>query len=246
MQIRFCTFLQTCTILHGINNLFPQKPELRRVLDAKRIIFLHIDSDMYYLLHMRYFALSSNMSVLPAHLSKLWNIQHLVGKAGKGGEKIQSFETIYPESCTKELSNMARNLKKLRIGGKDCRHESLPPYNKFPPTLKSLTLAGTYLDWSQMSILALLEKLEVLKLKNKAFMGRIWETEDGDLRTLKLRNYSQLQEVPIELARIPNLTLLDLYEPHLAASCANRFIEEKEMFLKSEDVFKLSIYPPFL
>ncbi|XP_047939524.1 uncharacterized protein LOC125187054 [Salvia hispanica] len=244
---------QECLFIELIS---PEAFKLLRVLDAKRIIFLHIDSDMYYLLHMRYFALSSSMSVLPAHLSKLCNIQTLlvnttsrtldvkldvleftqlrhfktnasanlykVGKPGKGGEKIRSLGTISPESCTKELFNRSRNLKKMGIRGKlslllegriisfdslaelGClehlklisdvypilpsvgRLESLPPHNKFPQTLKSLTLAGTYLDWSQMSILALLEKLEVLKLKNKAFVGRIWETEEGGFQTLQV------------------------------------------------------------
>lgn len=104
-------------------------------------------------------------------------------------------------------------------------------------------------------------------------MGRIWEACDEgftslkylhiaetdlviwvasahhfpSLTRLKLRNCDQLQEVPIELADIQSLQLLDLYETKLAADSAKRLQEEMQRLLKGKNMdvtqFKLSIYP---
>ncbi|KAL1556286.1 putative late blight resistance protein R1A-3 [Salvia divinorum] len=321
----------------------PTSFKLLRVLNAKQIKFTHFLPDIGELLHLRYLALSSNISILPAYFSNFWNIQTLivnttsptleikpdilkfaklrhfktnasanlckVDTAHGGGEKLQSLATISPKSCTKELFNRAHNLKKLGIRGKisllldgkiesfenlaalsnlenlkllndaypnppsQGRLHSLPPHKNFPPALKSLTLAATYLEWSQIRILEHLENLEVLKLKEKAFVGQSWRTCGGgfrslkalhiaktnlstwvasashfpELRRLKLRNCNQLKNVPIELADIESLRLLDLYETKLAADSAKRFLVEKQRLLKEQskdtEDFKLSIYP---
>ncbi|XP_042009971.1 putative late blight resistance protein homolog R1A-3 [Salvia splendens] len=321
----------------------PTAFKLLRVLNAKQIQFTHIASDIGELLHLRYLALSSNLSVLPVYFSNFWNIQTLivnttsptldikpnilkftklrhfrtnasanlckVDTAHDGGVKLQSLATISPKSCTKETFSRASNLKKLGICGKlsllldkkiesfenlaalgnlenlklvndaypnppsEGRLHSLPPYNDFPPTLKSLTLVATYLEWSQIRILEHLENLEVLKLKEMAFVGESWITCDGcfrslkalhiaetnlstwvasasyfpELRRLKLRNCDQLKNVPIELADIASLQLLDLYETKLAADSARRFLVEKQSLLKERSMdtedFTLSIYP---
>ncbi|KAG8379663.1 hypothetical protein BUALT_Bualt07G0112500 [Buddleja alternifolia] len=138
----------------------------------------------------------------------------------------------------------------------------LPPADLFPPKLKSLTISDTYLDWSQMAVLGLLKYLEVLKLKDNAFVGKSWETEYGGfrhlevlyightnlaiwktladhfprLRRLELRNCEQLQEIPIELADISTLQLLDLFRASSAASSAKK-IQAKRTGIK------LSIFP---
>ncbi|PIN23085.1 hypothetical protein CDL12_04214 [Handroanthus impetiginosus] len=122
-----------------------------------------------------------------------------------------------------------------------------------------------------MSVLGLLENLEVLKLKEKAFMGKYWEAQDGGfrhlevlhigrtdlvswyalghhfprLRRLELKNCEELQDIPSGLADIPTLRLLDLHRTKLAATSAKR-IEAKKKQQKDPNAakFKLSIFPP--
>ncbi|KAK6127632.1 hypothetical protein DH2020_038611 [Rehmannia glutinosa] len=144
----------------------------------------------------------------------------------------------------------------------------LPPAYKFPAKLRSLTLSYTYLDWSHMSILGSLETLEVLKLKNYAFVGDCWVVADvgfrcleflhigrtnlalwvasshhfSKLRRLELRNCEKLKEIPIGLADIPCLQLLDLYYTKQAAVSARKILEAKNK--QEEKAFKLSILPP--
>ncbi|PIN20016.1 Apoptotic ATPase [Handroanthus impetiginosus] len=150
----------------------------------------------------------------------------------------------------------------------------LPPPNKFPPRLRSLTLSDTFLDWSQMSILGLLENLEILKLRHKSFMGKYWETADGGfrrletlhiervnlvswvasshhfprLRHLHLRNCDELRELPPGLADIPSLHLLELHLTKFAVASAKIIYVAKQKQQEEQAAkvsgFKLSIFPP--
>ncbi|XP_016453755.1 putative late blight resistance protein homolog R1A-3 [Nicotiana tabacum] len=52
----------------------------------------------------------------------------------------------------------------------------LPRLVSFPPNLKKLTLSKTYLPWEDMTIISKLPKLEVLQLKNSAFV-EAWSAE---------------------------------------------------------------------
>ncbi|XP_058192282.1 toMV resistant protein Tm-2 netted virescent-like [Rhododendron vialii] len=63
--------------------------------------------------------------------------------------------------------------------------QRLPPCNKFPPNLKRLTFADTFLEWEQMHVLGMLPKLEELKLKDNAFTGVRWSLVGGDFQKLK-------------------------------------------------------------
>ncbi|KAI5678726.1 hypothetical protein M9H77_09676 [Catharanthus roseus] len=106
----------------------------------------------------------------------------------------------------------------------------------FPPYLKRLTLSEFCLPWSEMSIIAELEHLEVLKLRTRAFEGDIWHMKDGDfpklrvlslckldieewnademedelppLEHLEVFNCRNLVELPFFLANIPTLKLI--------------------------------------
>ncbi|KAG8378701.1 hypothetical protein BUALT_Bualt07G0012600 [Buddleja alternifolia] len=259
---------------------------------------LEIKAEIWKMMHLRH--LKTNAS---ATLPK-------PGKSSKEGGKFRTLGTISPESCTEEVFDRARNLKKLGIRGKlatlldgktggsfdslgrlgnleklkllndvfphppsESQLASLPPAYKFPPKLKSLTISDTHLDWGQMSILGLLENLEVLKLENNAFMGRAWETADGGfrnlevlhigrtnlviwtcsahhfpkLRRLELSNCEELQEIPIELADIPSLQLLNLFRAISAAASAKKIEVAKQNMQEGTSKgsgFKLSIYPP--
>ncbi|KAL1568046.1 putative disease resistance RPP8-like protein 4 [Salvia divinorum] len=178
--------------------------------------------------------------------------------------------------CVGKLANLVK-LKLLNDvfprAPSQSRVQSLPPAYKFPPRLRSLTLSDTLLDWTKMSVLASLEKLQVLKLKGKAFMGHTWVTDDGgfrdlqalhightdlviwvasayhfpELRNLELYNCEKLQEVPIELADIPSFQRLELYQTKLAAASANRIHERKQKYIQERShkqrEFKLSVFP---
>ncbi|PHU02047.1 hypothetical protein BC332_27298 [Capsicum chinense] len=142
----------------------------------------------------------------------------------------------------------------------------------FPKTLRKLTFSGTSFEWSDMSKLGQLESLEVLKLKENAFKGEFWETELGgfsgllvlwiertDLKTWQASNRSfpclkriflisceNLQQIPEELADIPELQEMKLENTNKVAVKAAREIESKRKKNKLESSigFKLTVFPP--
>ncbi|KAL1534716.1 putative late blight resistance protein R1A-10 [Salvia divinorum] len=123
---------------------------------------------------------------------------------GEAGQNLQTLERLSPESCTVSFYKRAKNLKTLGISGnlanlfgkkflEELHHLEklklvnnvtfeatsedalrLPQLNCFPPYLKRLTLMKTSLDWQYMSTLAMITSLEVLKLKDNAFVGVSW------------------------------------------------------------------------
>nr|GMD46046.1 putative late blight resistance protein homolog R1B-17 [Ipomoea batatas] len=106
----------------------------------------------------------------------------------------------------------------------------------FPPNLKKLTLCYTYLPWKEMDTIAKLRHLEVLKLKDFAFCGPMWEPSEQGFRELKallisrsnlehwnassnhfpvlerlvLRYCWELKQIPINFAEIETLKLIVL------------------------------------
>lgn len=132
---------------------------------------------------------------------------------GEGGENLQSLSRLAPESCT-QVSKRACNLKALGVRGKlatlfskmsmETLHRleklklvndvpsgserqllSLPKPRCFPPKLARLTLSSTFLEWEHMSILAEIDTLEVLKLKENAFIGESWNPCDDVFPSLQ-------------------------------------------------------------
>ncbi|KAG6405988.1 hypothetical protein SASPL_133584 [Salvia splendens] len=101
----------------------------------------------------------------------------------------------------------------------------------------------------------LVKKLEVLKLKDKAFMGRIWEACDQGFTSLKSLHIAETNgSIVIWVASFQALqdsscaTVINFrIETKLAADSANRFQEEMQRLLKRKNMdvtqFKLSIYP---
>ncbi|XP_051123225.1 probable disease resistance protein RF45 [Andrographis paniculata] len=61
---------------------------------------------------------------------------------------------------------------------------ALPQPSFFPVGLKRLTLSATYLDWRCMPTLGKIVSLQVLKLKDNAFTGRLWDAEGHGFRGL--------------------------------------------------------------
>ncbi|KAK4402244.1 putative disease resistance RPP13-like protein 3 [Sesamum angolense] len=91
----------------------------------------------------------------------------------------------------KSLANLGR-LQKLKLVNdafprvaSENPLQALPQPDRFPPNLRILTLSSTFLDWKHMSVLGMLNALEVLKLKENAFMGKCWEVVAGGFNSLE-------------------------------------------------------------
>nr|GMC66996.1 putative late blight resistance protein homolog R1B-17 [Ipomoea batatas]GMC83217.1 putative late blight resistance protein homolog R1B-17 [Ipomoea batatas] len=147
-------------------------------------------------------------------------------------------------------------LEKLRVEGSDDHPLHLPPFNIFPKSLKELTFVSTRIPWEAMSIISMLPKLKVLKLKNFACTGQKWElTEDGgfpqlkvliisltdlkywmanveypfpNLERLKLKKCFELEEMLYSFAEVPTLQLIKLvYCSASLVRSANQIKEEQ-------------------
>lgn len=57
---------------------------------------------------------------------------------------------------------------------------------EFPSRLQKLSLSGMGYSWREMSSIASLKDLNVLKLKNYAFQGEVWEVEEKQFVSLLL------------------------------------------------------------
>ncbi|CDP21314.1 unnamed protein product [Coffea canephora] len=82
-----------------------------------------------------------------------------------------------------------------------------------PVTLKHLSLSRSYLPWEDMTFIAMLPNLEVLKLKNYAFQGPKWEpTEEGfhSLKHLLIENTDLIHWEAIIVRHFPCLQHLVL------------------------------------
>lgn len=112
-----------------------------------------------------------------------------------------------------------RHLEKLKIVN-DLVYESaserpllfLPQLDRFPPNLNRLTLSKTYLQWSRhMPILASINTLKILKLKDNAFTGKSWRAEGAgfqQLQFLLVENIEYLVEWTASSTHFPNLRWL--------------------------------------
>ncbi|KAL0373742.1 UNVERIFIED_CONTAM: putative disease resistance RPP13-like protein 3 [Sesamum radiatum] len=165
-------------------------------------------------------------------------------------------------SDNKNLANMGR-LEKLKLVNdafprvaSENPLQGLPQPDWFPPNLRILTLSSTFQDWKHMSVLGMLNALEVLKLKDNAFMGKCWEVNAGGfnsleymyiartnlqlwtfsgkddhfpkLRCLVLKNCEKLHEVPTSL--VEKLQILDMERvTKHAVTCARKIEQEKQM-----------------
>lgn len=190
-------------------------------------------------------------------------------ETSKDGSGFSLFSNIGKLACLE-------NLKLVNDNRLNANRLHLPPAYIFPQMLKKLTLVDTWFDWKDMSILGLLENLEVLKLKENAFRGQSWEQEDGgfprlqvlwiertDLTTWKassenfprlkhlvLISCEKLEKLPAELADVKNLQLMELQSSSESAARSARAIlkmkQEKERDGNKSSGFKLSIFPPDL
>ncbi|KAK1390114.1 hypothetical protein POM88_018292 [Heracleum sosnowskyi] len=171
--------------------------------------------------------------------------------------KLGNLETLKLLNDTFPLSPFQANLNRL------------PQWYKFPPSLKKLTFSDTLLDWKNMSTIGMLPNLEILKLKEKAFIGEHWESLDGGFRLLKvlqlgrtdlvrwdasshhfprlervvLKHCEKLQAVPYGLGGVSALKMLELYWPTPSAADSARLIQQQQHDMMNNG-FKLLVYPP--
>ncbi|KAI3454407.1 hypothetical protein Pfo_011070 [Paulownia fortunei] len=184
-----------------------------------------------------------------------------------GSRKLDSLGKL------RDLENLKLLNDVYTITPSEGRLPRLPLSDEFPPKLRSLTLSGTYLNWEQMYVLGMLGNLEVLKLKENAFVGECWEVMDGgfrflevlqigytnlvswkasghnfpSLRCLMLRNCEELEALPEGLATVPSLQVIDLHRPSKTAAASARKIQQEILALREKSRssgFKLSIFPP--
>ncbi|KAL2493690.1 putative disease resistance protein [Forsythia ovata] len=143
----------------------------------------------------------------------------------------------------------------------------LPVNLAFPPKLKKLTLSGCGISWKNMTIVGSLPNLEVLKLKDHAFEGPVWETNEGEfcklkfllierthlenwkaskthfpsLQCLSLRYCYKLVEIPSGIGEIPTLQVIRLYECCPSAVISAELIQEEQQSF-GNDVLQVCIY----
>ncbi|XP_012841251.1 PREDICTED: putative late blight resistance protein homolog R1A-3 [Erythranthe guttata] len=85
----------------------------------------------------------------------------------------------------------------------------------FPATVRKLTISGLGLPWEMMSAIGGMPNLEILRLKCGSFVGKKWETKEGEFEKLRfLMMYKlELDEWNVESSEhFPKLQRLVLYE----------------------------------
>ncbi|KAK6152771.1 hypothetical protein DH2020_012410 [Rehmannia glutinosa] len=183
----------------------------------------------------------------------------------KLGIRIElELDSIEPLSCFHHISNLRRleSLKCVIVNPIVAPH--IEPLPNFPSGLKKLTLSGLGYPWEEMSTIASLPNLKVLKLRCYAFRGPKWEIygeafaqleflliEDTDLvhwtvgdggfpflETVKLKHCYKLEEVPEEFRNsILTINLVDCNP--LAVTCAKEI--QKKMEQETGDCFAVMV-----
>lgn len=83
----------------------------------------------------------------------------------------------------------------------------------FPQSLKKFTLDGGNIPWEDMTMVGSLSNLQVLRLENDAFYGKVWTPIEGEfckLEVLYLRNMS-LEHWEADSVHFPRLKRLMFY-----------------------------------
>lgn len=177
------------------------------------------------------------------------------------------------EDGSKLIENFGElhDLTTLKLFNDDTSRSSLRNISSLFPKklakLKKLTLSGTRLNWPQISILGELEVLEVLKLKEHAFIGESWEKNYGsfpclmvlyiDRTNLKTWKASNEQFQRLSLLVLKNCTQilgfpscfeeLDELQTLNVSHCSKLVASAKELQNKKKDkgqTLTLTIYPP--
>nr|GMD41058.1 putative late blight resistance protein homolog R1B-14 [Ipomoea batatas] len=320
----------------------PKAYPLLSVFDAEALKFESLPKELYQLYHLRFLAVTTDLSTLSKLFTDLWNMQTLIlnttksavqvkadiwsmpklrhilsnaslvfpppknGKdkssASSSQEDLQTLSTISPNSCIEDIFAKTPNLLKLGVRGNLAElleskggiclfdnihklhnldnlkllHESandqgsmlwtFPRPEKFPGKLRKLTLHRTSFRWKDISTLASLDKLEVLKLEESAVKGDTWElnkevvfnnlqflrigrtdlatwTCGKDsfpvLKSLYLSHCECLNALPLSFKDVKTLKLLYLFHTNKKAAPSAQKIRDHK-----PKGFELTIFPP--
>ncbi|KAL2544906.1 putative late blight resistance protein-like protein R1B-13 [Forsythia ovata] len=204
----FLCFSSEETILQAEHiSSIPGAFRLLRVLDAKPISFTRFPTDLAQLVHLRYLVLSSNVKILPAAISSLWNMQTLIVETSSRTLEIKgdiwkmiqlrhlktNASTSLPGPLAKSRKNkddslINANLRTVSTIAPECCREDVFAR---APNLKKLGIRGRLaklLDTkgasSLFDSLGKLDYLENLKLLNDVFP---LPPSEGKLPTLPQR-----------------------------------------------------------
>nr|GMD19925.1 putative late blight resistance protein homolog R1B-14 [Ipomoea batatas] len=179
---------------------------------------------------------------------------HMESKEGRNSPSFENLGTL----------SRLDNLKLLNNGGRPGELQSVPQHFKFPKSLRKLTLSNMWLEWKDMRILGALDELEVLKLKEHAFMGESWELSDEytvfkqlrflmigrtdlvvwktsascfpALQKLVLKDCTHLREIPLDFAYVPSLMQMELYGLNEGAANSAQKIQMEEHELRNDQL----------
>lgn len=253
---------------------------------------IEVEADIWKLLHLRHFLItnaSANILCPPPTIThtgrgnlqtissispescrrELFDTNPRLKKLGVRGKLALLLEN-YSECNLFESLYKLDFLENLKLYNDDpsSKMRVIPHEHTFPKRLTKITLSNTMLDWMFMSTLGKLENLQVLKLKDNAFQGGWWETEDkgfrrlrvfviGEtdlvawkasahhfpvLRTLVLKNCSKLEAIPSGLAEISNLQKIELFYTSPSVVSSARKIQNLKIQLQAQESTKGSSF----
>lgn len=208
-------------------------------------------------------SLQTISSISPQSCRKeLFDLNPRIKKLGVRG-KLELLLENYTECNLFESLYKLDFLENLKLYNDDpsSKMRVIPHEHTFPKQLSKITLCNTKLDWMFMSTLGKLENLQVLKLKENAFKGEWWETEEkgfrrlrvfviGEtnlvawkasahdfpvLRTLVLKNCTKLEAIPSGLAEIPNLQKIELFYTNSSVVSSARKIQNLKIQLQAQE-----------
>ncbi|XP_057802315.1 putative late blight resistance protein homolog R1B-16 [Salvia miltiorrhiza] len=224
-----------------------------------------LPEDIWWLRQLRHLIAFSFLPIPLSHLS---------------GSPLESFQTfslatnfVFSDSMVDKISNIKkleicyslwkfgsdyafgnlrclRRLEKLKL--ETLSSFQLCPNFSFPGSLKKLELSGWRLPWSDMMVFGQLPS-QVLKLKNYACSGELWETIEGGFVNLRLLHIDEsnlqnwttershfprlqrlmlhrcpyLSEIPLDIGKIPTLELIEIDDHNQSLLASAKEIKEK-------------------
>ncbi|XP_019171307.1 PREDICTED: putative late blight resistance protein homolog R1B-16 isoform X2 [Ipomoea nil] len=227
-QLRHLHFKKSCSLL------FPEARGLQEI--------------QLYLPNLQTLSNLSFGSCFEEILTRLPNLKKL-GLREEEGERLSDEKLLYHLNNLKFLPSL-ETLKCFFT-----KQRPLPMPDAFPLNLKQLTLRGCRRSWKEMLILSALPKLEVLKLKDCAFIGSEWELMEEqvfcqlkamvidiadleqweacsshfpNLQFLVLKYCKHLKEIPIGIGDINTLQLIELWACSSSANDSAERIQEEQ------------------
>ncbi|KAL0385150.1 UNVERIFIED_CONTAM: putative late blight resistance proteinR1A-10 [Sesamum radiatum] len=231
-------------------------PKLRHLLIERGYLPSPLPTDSVIMENLQTLSEVTNFQCTKEALKLMPNVKKL---------GISYFHDRHTEWSSYEFDNFVylhhlETLKCLFIEKGDQRFQPLPINLAFPQSLKKLTLSGCRISWEKMTTaVGSLHNLEILKLKDYACEGSVWEPNEGEFTKLKfllidlttlehwrvdpthfpqLRHLSLsfcnfLEEIPSEIGDIETLELLELYKCSPSAVASAMLIQEEQQSLEN-------------